>query len=55
MIIGEITERLISLKDNHDDLHASEYEAIIEACNLLNKLPRMEEARNYEPVKDRVV
>lgn len=55
MIIGEITERLIRLKDGHNDLLASEYEAIIEACNLLDKLPQMEEARTYEPVKDRVV
>ena len=55
MIIGEITERLIGLKDGHDDLLATEYEAIIEACNLLDKLPRLEEARTYEPVKDRVV
>lgn len=55
MTIGEITERLIGLKDRHDDLLASEYEAIIEACNLLDKLPRIEEARTYEPVEDRVV
>ena len=55
MKIGELTERLINLKDGHDDLLASEYEAIIEACNLLDRLPRMEEARTYEPVKDRVV
>lgn len=55
MKIGEITARLIGLKDGHDDLLASEYEAIIEVCNLLDKLPKMEEARTYEPVKDRVV
>lgn len=55
MIIGEIVERLISLKDSHDDLLSTEYEAIVEACNLLDKLPRMKEATDYEPVKDRVV
>lgn len=52
MIIGEIVEKLIGIKDDHDDLHSTEYEAIIEACNLLDKLPRLEEARNYEPVQN---
>lgn len=51
MIIGETVERLIGLKDSHSDLLSSEYKAILEACNLLNKLPRLEEAA-YEPVKD---
>lgn len=52
MIIGEIVERLIGLKDGHSDLLSSEYEAILEACNLLDKLPRLEEAAAYESIKD---
>ncbi|MFV0241454.1 MAG: hypothetical protein ACK5H4_15625 [Lacrimispora sphenoides] len=52
MIIGEIVERLIGIKDEHNDLFSGEYQAIIEACNLLAKLPRLEEATSYEPVKN---
>lgn len=51
MKIGEIVERLISIKDDYD-LLSFEYEAVLEACNLLDKLPRMEEAAAYEPVKN---
>lgn len=50
MIIGVVIEELINLKDKHDDLKASEYKAIVEACNLLEKLPRFEEASTYEPI-----
>lgn len=54
MKIGEIVEILIRVKD---DYSYADYrkQAIEEACNLLDKLPRMEEAREYEPVKNRVV
>lgn len=52
MIIGEIVERLIGIKDGHDDLYSTEYRAIVEACNLLARMPRMEEATSYEPVKN---
>lgn len=53
MKIGEIVERLIGIKDSHD-LLSFEYEAVLEACNLLDKLPRLEEASTYAPIKDRV-
>lgn len=48
MKIGEIVEILIRVKDNYT---YGDYrkQAIEEACNLLDKLPRMEEAREYEP------
>lgn len=49
MIIGEVVERLIGLKDSHDDLENTECQAVIEACNLLDRLPRLEEAITYEP------
>lgn len=52
MFIGKIVERLIGIKDSHEDLLSFEYEAILEACNLLDKLPRLEEATAYEPIKD---
>ena len=48
MKIGEIVEILIRIKDNYG---YSDYrrEALEETCNLLDKLPRMEEAKDYEP------
>lgn len=54
MIIGEIVEILIREKDNYS---FGDYrkEALEEACNLLDKLPRMEEATTYEPLKNRMV
>lgn len=51
MIIGEIVECLIGIRDGHNDLYSTEDQAIIEACNLLSKLPRLEEAAAYEPVQ----
>ena len=56
MIIGAIVEELIYLRDKYrEDLTRHQDEAICEACNLLDRLPRMEEATTYEPVKNRVV
>ena len=52
MIIGEIVERLIGIKDDHVDLYSAESQAILEACNVLAKLPRLEEATTYEPVQN---
>lgn len=54
MKIGEIVEILIREKDKYN---FGDYrkEAIEEACNLLDKLPGMEEATTYEPLKDRMV
>lgn len=51
MKIGEITEILIRIKDNYG---YGDYrrEAVEQACNLLDKLPRMEEAGDYEPFKN---
>ena len=46
MLIGEIVEYLIGIKDDYPRGSAQE-EAVIEACNLLDKLPRMEEATQY--------
>lgn len=54
MKIGEIVEILIRVKDNYG-YGDYRHEAVIEACNLLDKLPAMEEATEYEPIKDRVV
>lgn len=51
MIIGELVERLISIRDSHD-LWLHEQETIEEACNLLDKLPRLEEATEYAPIKN---
>lgn len=47
MKIGEIVEALIQIKD---DYGFGDYrrEAAEEACNLLDKLPRREEACTYE-------
>lgn len=49
MKIGEIVERLIGIKNDYD-LLSFEYEAVLQACNLLDKLPRLEEATAYEPI-----
>lgn len=51
MKIGEIVETLISIKDEQPVMSHWE-EALIEACNLLDKLPRMAEATEYEPQKE---
>ena len=50
MKIGEIVEILIDIKKNQRVLSREE-EAIIEACNLLDRLPRLAEATTYEPAK----
>lgn len=54
MRIGEIVEILIREKDNYtyEDYRR---QAIEETCNLLDKLPRGEEATTYEPLKNRMV
>ena len=48
MIIGELVEILINIKDSQDVLSREE-EALIEACNLLSRLPRLAEASSYQP------
>ncbi len=48
MKIGEIVETLIGIKDQQEILSREE-QALIEACNLLDKLPRTAEATTYEP------
>lgn len=48
MKIGEIVETLIRIRDDYD-LLSMEDEAICEACNILDRLPRLEE---YEDVRD---
>ena len=53
MIIGELVERLIRIKDDYS-LLSYEQEAIEEACNLLDRLPRLEEATEYAPLKNRM-
>lgn len=54
MKIGEIVEILIREKDNYS---YGDYrrQAMEETCNLLDRLPRMEEAATYEPLKNRMV
>ncbi|MCD8150561.1 MAG: hypothetical protein LUE92_13595 [Clostridiales bacterium] len=54
MKIGEIVEILIVIKDQQHT-RSIEEEALIEACNLLDRLPSGEEATTYEPIKNRVV
>lgn len=54
MKIGEIVEILIRVKDDYGYFDCRR-EAVEEACNLLDKLPRMEEAKDYEPIQNRVV
>lgn len=54
MKIGEIVEILIRVKDDYGYFDYRR-QAVEEVCNLLDKLPRMEEASEYEPVKNRVV
>lgn len=51
MRFGEIVEILIEIKDNFPALSREE-QAVTEACNVLDKMPRMKEARTYEQVKD---
>lgn len=54
MKTGEIVEILIGVKDNYA---FGDYrrEALEEACNLLDRLPKREEATTYAPIKDRMV
>lgn len=54
MLIGEIVEILIREKDKYvyGDYRK---QAIEETCNLLDKLPGMEEATTYEPLENRMV
>ena len=54
MKIGEVVEILIRVKDDYGYFDYRR-QAVEEACNLLDKLPRMEEAREYEPGENRVV
>ena len=54
MKIGEIVEILIRVKDDYGHLDYRR-QAVEEACNLLDKLPRMEEAKEYEPIKNRIL
>ena len=51
MKIGMIVEILIGLRDGRQ-LDSVEDQAVIEACNLMDRLPRMEEAQTYEPIKN---
>lgn len=56
MIIGAVVEELIYIRDKfRDELTRSQDEAICEACILMDRLPRMEEAMEFEPVENRVV
>ena len=47
MKIGEIIETLIRIKDRQP-VRSREEEALIEACNILENLPRMEEANSQK-------
>lgn len=51
MKIGEIVEILIGIKDTQE-VFSREEQALIQACNLLDKLPRTAEATDYEPPKE---
>lgn len=57
MKIGEIVENLISIRDRYtkDSIQSREDNALIEACNLLDKLPRMEEATDYKEVLGEII
>ena len=53
MIIGAVVEELINIRDKfRDELRSNQDEEIYEACNLMDRLPRMEEATTYEPQQD---
>ena len=53
MIIGAVVEELIYIRDKfRGELTRNQDEAICEACKLMDRLPRMEEATTYEPIKD---
>ena len=49
MKIGEVVEILSREKDNYS-FGDYRYEAIMNACRILEKLPRSEEADTYEPI-----
>ena len=50
MIIGAVVEELIVVRDRLGDrLTRKQNEAICEACNLLDRLPNIEEATTYDP------
>lgn len=51
MKIGEVVEILIREKDNYS-FGDYRYEAIMNACRILEKLPRSEEADTYEPIQN---
>lgn len=48
MKIGEIVETLIMVKDEYSYMDYRK-QAVVGVCNLTDKLPRMEEEREYEP------
>lgn len=57
MKIGEIVEHFIQIRDNRNINYYTEQEdeALIEACNLLDKLPRMAEATEYKEVLSEII
>lgn len=53
MVIGALIEELIYIKNKYSgEFSMSEEDTINETCNLLEKLPRLEEATEYEPIKN---
>ena len=51
MIIGAVVENIIRIIDGHEDLYSHEREALEEACVVMSKLPRLQEASTYEAIK----
>lgn len=54
MKIGDLVEVLIELRKDVP-VRSLRDEALIEACNLLDKLPRLEEATTYAPLSNTLV
>ena len=54
MYIGQIVEHLIDIKNEQEPLSQDE-EALIEACNLLDKLPRMADGIEYLSVLEKII
>jgi hypothetical protein len=54
MYIGQIVEQLIDIKNEQEPLSQDE-EALIEACNLLDKLPRTADGVEYLRVLEKII
>ncbi len=49
MIVGHIVEMLIQIKDELEPM-SEEQDAVIEACNILDKLPRLADSEEAKRI-----